>query len=242
MKILLLLLVSFSLIANHHNDRKQVTIAAKLLESSPEGNVLSAPTMSMLTDTKSVIAVEQEGSEGEKQGFRMAVHPSVSANGILLEGYAVYGTYDPKKIDKQTEIFGLFSKKAKLPIEEESQPDWADTLELSGSFRINGKAYGAFSTTDGSFWLEEGKGASGYRLLKMDLSKSQPRALLEKDGTKAWLGLRAGESSSLRNLEQPLKEGGTLFIKEVKSGEKVTIPVVGLDGKKYDFEMVVTSN
>ena len=242
MKILLLLLVSFSLIANHHNDRKQVTIAAKLLESSPEGNVLSAPTMSMLTDTKSVIAVEQEGSEGEKQGFRMAVQPSVSANGILLEGYAVYGTYDPKKIDKQTEIFGLFSNKAKLPIEEESQPDWADTLELSGSFRINGKAYGAFSTTDGSFWLEEGKGASGYRLLKMDLSKSQPRALLEKDGTKAWLGLRAGESSSLRNLEQPLKEGGTLFIKEVKSGEKVTIPVVGLDGKKYDFEMVVTSN
>ena len=242
MKILLLLLVSFSLIANHHNDRKQVTIAAKLLESSPEGNVLSAPTMSMLTDTRGVIAVEQEGSEGEKQGFRMAVQPSVSENGILLEGYAVYGTYDPKKIDKQTEIFGLFSKKAKLPIEQESQPDWVDTLELSGSFRINGKAYGAFSTTDGSFWLEEGKGASGYRLLKMDLSKSQPRALLEKDGTKAWLGLRAGESSSLRNLEQPLKEGGTLFIKEVKSGEKVTIPVVGLDGKKYDFEMVVTSN
>ena len=242
MKILLLLLVSFSLSANDHTDRKKVTIAAKLRESSPEGNVLSAPTMSMLTDTRGVIAVEQGGSEGEKQGFRMAVHPSVSANGILLEGYAVYGTYDPKKIDKQTEIFGLFSKKAKLPIEEESQPDWADTLELSGSFRINGKAYGAFSTTDGSFWLEEGKGASGYRLLKMDLSKSQPRALLEKDGTKAWLGLRAGESSSLRNLEQPLKEGGTLFIKEVKSGEKVTIPVVGLDGKKYDFEMVVTSN
>ena len=117
-----------------------------------------------------------------------------------------------------------------------------DALELSGSFRINGKAYGAFSTTDGSFWLEEGKGASGYRLLKMDLSKSQPRALLEKDGKQAWLGLRAGESSSPRSLEQALKEGGALFIKEVKSGEKVTIPVIGLDGKKYDFEMVVTSN
>jgi hypothetical protein len=76
----------------------------------------------------------------------------------------------------------------------------------------------------------------------MDLSKSQPRALLEKDGKQAWLGLRAGESSSPRNLEQALKEGGALFIKEVKSGEKVTIPVIGLDGKKYDFEMVVTSN
>ena len=242
MKILLLLLVSFSLFANHHTDRKKINIAAKLRESSPEGKVLSAPTMSMLTGTRSVIAVEQEKNAGKKQGFRMAIQPSVSANGILLEGYAVYGTYDPKKIDKQTEIFGLFSNKAKLPIEEESQPDWVNKLELSGSFRINGKAYGAFSTTEGSFWLEEGKGASGYKLLKMDLSKSQPRALLEKDGKQAWLGLRAGESSSPRNLEQPLKEGGILFIKEVKSGEKVTIPVIGLDGKKYDFEMVVTSN
>ena len=242
MKILLPLLFSFSLIANASTNKKKVNIAAKLRESSPAGKVLSAPIMSMLTGTRSVIAVEQQKHESKKQGFRMAVQPSVSANGILLEGYAVYGTYDPKKIDKQTEIFGLFSNKAKLPIEEESQPDWVNKLALSGSFRINGKAYGAFSTTEGSFWLEEGKGASGYKLLKLDLSKSQPRALLEKDGKQAWLGLRDGESSSPRNLEQPLKEGGILFVKEVKSGEKVTIPVIGLDGKKYDFEMVVTSN
>ena len=241
MKILLLFLASFSLFANASTDKKKVTIAAKLLESSREGDRLSAPTMSLLTGTRGVIAIEQEGSEGQKQGFRMAVQPTVSANGILLEGYAVYGTYDPKKIDKQTEIFGLFSKEAKLP-PEGTQPAWVNKLELSGSFRINGKAYGAFSTNDGSFWLEEGKGASGYRLLKLDLSKSQPRAFLEKDGKQAWLGLRAGESSSPINLEHPLKEGGILFIKEVKSGEKVTIPVIGLDGKKYDFEMVVTSN
>ena len=242
MKILLLFLVSFSLSANHHTNSKKINIEAKLRESSPEGKVLSAPTMSMLTGTRSVIAVEQEKNAGKKQGFHMAIQPSISANGILLEGYAVYGTYDPKGLERDAEIFGLFSNKAKLPIEKESQPDWVDALELSGSFRINGKAYGAFSTTDGSFWLEEGKGSSGYRLLKMDLSKSQPRALLEKDGKQAWLGLRAGESSSPRNLEQALKEGGALFIKEVKSGEKVTIPVIGLDGKKYDFEMVVTSN
>ena len=117
----------------------------------------------------------------------MAVQPSESANGILLEGYAVYGIYDPNEIYNQTEISGLFSNKAKLPTED-TQPEWARKLELSGSFRINGKAYGAFSGSDVSFWLEEGKGASGYRLLKLDLSKSQPRALLEKDGKQAWLG------------------------------------------------------
>ena len=241
MKILLLLFVSFSLFANHHTDRKKINIAAKLRESSPEGKVLSAPTMSMLTGTRSVIAVEQEKNGGKKQGFRMAIQPSVSANGILLEGYAVYGTYDPKWLERDAEIFGLFSNKAKLPTED-TQPDWVNKLELSGSFRINGKAYGAFSTNDGSFWLEEGKGASGYRLLKLDLSKSQARAFLEKDGKQAWLGLRASESSSPRNLEQPLKEGGILFIKEVKSGDKVTIPVIGLNGEMYDFEMLVTSN
>ena len=86
----------------------------------------------------------------------MAVQPSESANGILLEGYAVYGIYDPNEIYKQTEIFGLFSNKAKLPTED-TQPEWARKLELSGSFRINGKAYGAFSGSDVSFWLEEGK-------------------------------------------------------------------------------------
>ena len=241
MKILLPLLFSFSLIANASTNKIKVNIAAKLRESSPAGKVLSAPIMSMLTGTRSVIAVEQLKHESKKQGFRMAVQPSESANGILLEGYAVYGTYDPNEIDKQTEIFGLFSKKAKLP-SKDKQPEWVNNLELSGSFRINGKAYGAFSTTDGSFWLEEGKGASGYRLLKMDLSKSHPRALLEKGGNQAWLGLRAGENSSPRNLEQPLKEGGTLFIKEVKSGDKVNLPVIGLDGKKYNFEMLVTTN
>ena len=85
MKILLLFLVSFSLSANHHTDSRKVNIAAKLRESSPDGNVLSAPTISVLTGTKGVIAVEQEGAEDEKQGFRMAVQPSISENGILLE-------------------------------------------------------------------------------------------------------------------------------------------------------------
>ena len=64
----------------------------------------------------------------------------------------------------------------------------------------------------------------------MDLSESQPRALLEKDGQQAWLGLLLVKVLHPEILSTP-KEGGILFIKEVKSGEKVTIPVVGLDGK-----------
>ena len=60
MKILLLLLASFSLFANASTDKKKVNIAAKLRESSPEGNVLSAPIISTLTGAKVVIKVEQE--------------------------------------------------------------------------------------------------------------------------------------------------------------------------------------
>ena len=50
----------------------------------------------------------------------------------------------------KTEIFGLFSKEAKLRFEDK-QPEWVNKLELRGSFRLREKAYGAFSTIDGSF-------------------------------------------------------------------------------------------
>ena len=108
MKILLPLLFSFSLIVNASTNKKKVNIAAKLRESSPVGKVLSAPIMSMLTGTRSVIAVEQQKHESKKQGFRMAVQPSESANGILLEGYAVYGTYDPKSLKRYRNLWLIF--------------------------------------------------------------------------------------------------------------------------------------
>jgi hypothetical protein len=112
MKILLLFLVSFSLSANHHTNSKKVNIEAKLRESSPEGKVLSAPTMSMLTGTRSVIAVEQEKTAGKKQGFRMAWcnHQNLQM-AFCWRGYAVYGTYDPEWLNKQRNLWLIFKGK-----------------------------------------------------------------------------------------------------------------------------------
>ena len=54
-------------------------------------------------------------------------------------------------------------------------------------------------------------------------------------------GLRTSESSTLRNLEQPLRKTASCLSRKL-SQEKSYVPVIGLDGKKYDFEMIVTSN
>jgi hypothetical protein len=98
-----------------------------------------------------------------------------------------------RKVTKAN-IQSLFDADFDKEYANEKTPDWTKGLELSGSFRLRGKAYGNIATPNGSFWLEEGKGASGYKLLQLDLSKSQPRALIEKDGERTWLGLRTAAS------------------------------------------------
>ena len=73
---------------------KKVNIAAKLRESSPEGKVLSAPTISMLA-AQGVIAVEQELSDGKKQlshgGSTICISKWHSDGGICCDG-----THDPE--------------------------------------------------------------------------------------------------------------------------------------------------
>ena len=63
---------------------------------------------------------------------------------------------------------------------------------MSGTFRLGGKDYASLVTPEGNFWVEEGKFASGYKLIELDLSKSQPSALIQKRDQKAWIGLRLG--------------------------------------------------
>ena len=105
-----------------------------------------------------------------------------------------------RKVTKAN-IQSLFDLELDKEYATEKTPDWTKDLELSGSFRLRGKAYGSISTPNGSFWVEEGKSASGYKLLQLDLSKSQPRALIEKDGERKWLGLRTSASTGLTDKE-----------------------------------------
>ena len=74
----------------------------------------------------------------------------------------------------------------------ENTKQWVKEIQLSGTFRLGGKDFASLVTPEGNFWMEEGKFASGYKLIELDLSKSQPSALIQKGDQKAWIGLRLG--------------------------------------------------
>jgi len=74
----------------------------------------------------------------------------------------------------------------------ENTKQWVNEIQLSGTFRLGGKDFASLVTPEGNFWMEEGKFASGYKLIELDLSKSQPSALIQKGDQQAWIGLRLG--------------------------------------------------
>jgi hypothetical protein len=75
---------------------------------------------------------------------------------------------------------------------QENSKQWVNEIQLSGTFRLGGKDFVSLVTPEGNFWVEEGKFASGYKLIELDVSKSQPSALIQKGDQQAWIGLRLG--------------------------------------------------
>ena len=113
------------------------------------------------------------------------------------------------------------------PITEEQSPkrfqdnkeQWVNEIQLSGTFRLRGKGFASLVTPEGSFWVEEGKFSSGYKLIELDTSQSQPSALIQKGDRQAWIGLRLGMSNPLKReiARQKLeRRGGVLGLIYVK--------------------------
>jgi hypothetical protein len=75
---------------------------------------------------------------------------------------------------------------------QENKEQWVNEIQLSGTFRLGGKDFASLVTPEGNFWVEEGKFASGYKLIELDISQSQPSALIQKGDQQAWIGLRLG--------------------------------------------------
>ena len=96
---------------------------------------------------------------------------------------------------------------------------WASEVRLSGAYRLRGKSFASLSTPEGNFWVAEGRSASGYKLIELDLSKSQPSALIQKGDQQAWVGLRSGTPFPV-NREIPRQKlerrGGILGLLYVK--------------------------
>ena len=90
---------------------------------------------------------------------------------------------------------------------------WVKEIQLSGTFRLGGKGFASLTTPRGNFWVEEGKSSSGYKLIELDTSKSQPSALIQKGDQQAWIGFRSAISSRTRvvgsdELEKRLDDSG----------------------------------
>ena len=102
---------------------------------------------------------------------------------------------------------------------QENTKQWVNEIQLSGTFRLGGKDYASLVTPEGNFWVEEGKFASGYKLIELDVSKSQPSALIQKGDRQAWIGLRLGMSNPLKReiaRKKLERRGGVLGLLYIK--------------------------
>jgi len=247
--ILFLIFCIFGLqISIHSKPAKQVSISSKFIANSSksEPEILAAPMITTLPGQEAVICIVQEKrSEGVDKiivdGIRTKFKVLETTKGLLIQGYAFVGIHDPEKLDQEVEILGLFQDQS-IKSEQKIADNWVNKIQLSGTFRIRGKAYASLSTPEGNFWVEEGKFASGYKLIKLDLSKSQPSALIRKGQKEGWVGLRLGSSLNQMDMTRSFKDGGVLFIKEVQPGEKFSLPMDTRNGEKLTLELVATLN
>ena len=131
--------------------------------------------------------------------------------GSLLQG--VHGEDMPKLKSMTSEQF--------------KSPEWVNEIQLSGTFRLGGKGFASLTTPRGNFWVEEGKSSSGYKLIELDTSKSQPSALIQKGDQQAWIGLRTGIVPRTREVTigNLTWRGGLYYArgdKEPFTGKKIT--------------------
>ena len=140
--------------------------------------------------------------------------------GSLLQG--VHGDDMPKLKSMTSEQF--------------KSPEWVNEIQLSGTFRLGGKGFASLTTPRGNFWVEEGKSSSGYKLIELDTSQSQPSALIQKGDQQAWIGFRLGMPVAvIREVasEKLTVRGGLFYVKGDKEPFNGMVMDYHEDGSKY---------
>lgn len=230
---------------------KTVSISTKFIAYPSESEMFPIPKMKSILGTEVLFTIPQKmGIPQEKRpegvdkkiedGIRTRFKVLETTDGFLIQGYVFVGMHDPEKLDQEVESLGLFVDQP-TKSDQNITDDWVKKIQLSGTFRIRGKAYASLSTPEGNFWVEEGKFASGFKLIKLDLSKSQPSALIRKGEKEGWVGLRHGSSFNQMDMTRSFKDRGLLFIKEVQPGEKFSLPIPmeAPNGEKFSLPMAV---
>ena len=87
---------------------------------------------------------------------------------IIIFSFVALSSYGSPDTDRQS-----------LENLQENTEQWVNEIQLSGTFRLGGKGFASLITPRGNFWVEEGKSSSGYKLIELDTSQSQPSALIQ---------------------------------------------------------------
>ena len=122
---------------------------------------------------------------------------------------------------------------------------------IGGTFRLGVKGFASLITPRGNFWVEEGKSSSGYQLIELDTSQSQPSALIQKGDQQAWIGFRSIISPRTRIVrnDQLTGRGGLRYVKGEKepfNGKAITprsdgskwIEMPYVNGKRHGNEIL----
>ena len=119
---------------------------------------------------------------------------------------------------------------------QEKKEQWVNEIQLSGTFRLGGKGFASLTTPRENFWVEEGKSSSGYKLIELDISQSQPSALIQKGDQQAWIGFRLGMPVAvIREVtsEKLTVRGGLFYVKGDKEPFNGMVMDYHEDGSKY---------
>ena len=138
----------------------------------------------------------------------------------FAEGEKRFTAVNQKRVDIVKQIPGLVALWDFVQRRDSWKTEqWVKEIQLSGTFRLRGKGFASLVTPEGNFWVEEGKFSSGYKLIELDISQSQPSALIQKGDRQAWIGLRLGMSNPVKReiARQKLeRRGGVLGLLYVK--------------------------
>ena len=228
--------------------KRQVQISARFVDGD---DVLSAPRVTTLLGQEATISGGQEAfidPKGIKEevfsGITFSVTPTISDGKILLEGYAFAGEgklegEDGIKSQAKNALANL-KKGSGDDQRQEKLPAFADQVEIRGMFRMKGKPprISLKLRNGASFWIELGQTRSGLKLVQVDLSDAQPHAILKKDGRFARIDLNTEKVSDIDSLI-PLQGGGSVFLKEVSSGESTNLILAKPNGEKILVALTV---
>lgn len=217
------------------NKVDQVEVSARFLVGA---DFLRSPRVKARSGDVCSIAVGRELSEPDNpnidfEGTYLSLTPIIVDHKVILQGFGFVGA---GKIDGADGIF-LKAKKilsefnAKQFITQQNQSSFADELEMRGMFKLGGVPYiSLYSKLGGSFWLKKGEQKNGIELVQYYFNYHIPHVILKKGTELARVNFSSKSIEPMR-FSKNITGGGTVFSLEAKSGEIVTLKVLGANGK-----------